>query len=706
MRKRAFKAAAAFLCVFLAGPRLANPAPVEDPLAVKIAKAAGSSAAGKGAEVALKLITGFMYDNSCNDAVKQAGEKFICDILGSASGRAEDAWKEAVDKKLKDISKNLDVLKAGQEAILAELGTMHKEMQLEFDQAALKVEATKAAVTIEGLWKKYQAEFKPGSDVTRDGMVEFATNIVKQNLDQALQNLNVALTTRVIDGQPMLRYPFHKWREIALHENFPSKGMEIYDFSEKKFMEYRILEEKAYAMYLWAATVIESKCQLEKATACKPKVPVSTAQFKRDFERYTREQVEVFNSAVDWFVLSYSPARSFSPGFLQIGAEEILLRANFLTASILTPSGQGMWGRVVSMGNAWDGTLKLNCGGAQTLKPVFQYAAVVEGNLKYARGKDVDYGPLDWWVSSAGDATYDQVRFSDRWKIYHYSLPTAGVGSCEVVDRLPAGGVIPWLQRGTVVVPVKTEDGRSFPFGSFLGIQRAGGTYALLSGIWKGDTAKPVHDEKRANFRQGKPKLKTNEFLLEPTGHPAGPWIGLLSEGRGEWDVHESGSRVGIKDSIQIWLDKKISFPEDSGVTLHFGQASDCPKVCRPGDNDTTILAYDVENNDTEKKKGLMFAAAGIYFHPEPGGYGWGANAQGQGIYINGSYGSTGDRKTMDYKVEAAKGISGRVKVDRTARYYLNFALGFDLETEGRGLNATEWMYRGKLTPAVLFLTK
>ncbi|HEV3457414.1 MAG TPA: hypothetical protein VHG32_12705 [Thermoanaerobaculia bacterium] len=710
MRRSLREATVVFTCLLLAGPPLASPALADEKekasFVITMLKTAGTSAAGKGAELAVTAIAGLIYDSNCTAPELSQGDRYICDILGSVSGRSDAAWKAKVDKRLEDISKKLDVLTRGQEAIARELQQTHKTMELEFDQAAQKVQATRAISTIEGVWKKYQAELRPGSNPTKAEMIEFATNIVKeQKLDAALQNLNVALTTKVMDGQPMLRYPLYKWRELKGFSNFRFEGQDVYDFAEKKFMEFRIHQEKAYVMYLWAATVIESKCQLEKAQECRPKLPVSTVAFKRDFERYTAEQLQVFNAAVDWLLLSYGnphlarPQDPVPPRF-----EDTVARANFLTASILAPAGKGMWGRVFAMGEAWDGTLQMNCGGkALTVKPALHYTVPAEGNLRYATGQNRDCGPLDWWISTLGNAVYDEVRFSDQWKVFHYSLPDAGVGACTVAEKLPARGVMPWVQGGTAVVQVKTADGRSFPFGSFLGIQRAGGQYALSSGaIWKADP--PIHLENNnpggGRAPDGVLKYTFKNSLVETTGHPAGPWLGILSAGRGEFRA--KNSRINIADKIAAWMDKPIRFPEGSGAALNLVQDGNCKNLCRNGDDSgTTLLAYDVENNDSGEQKGHLSGGVAIYLYPDHTATR--GRAAGQGILIERHYRSQGTRESAEVK-EAFQ--AGTVKTSPGKLYYLNFLVDFFVETEGKGLDATTWMYRVKLTPQQLFLSK
>lgn len=686
MRIRVWSATA-LLCAFL----IATPSRAEDDTMTAMIKSAG----GKGAEVAAKQLAKILYDTSCKDGNQDPANKYICSILGSASGRAEEEWKADLQKKLDEITNKLTKIEKGQEEIHRELKTQHEVMNASFGQASSKVVAVANIVRIEGLWEKYVEQFdKVDNDVTRDSMVAFAKDIVKNDLHTKLADLNVVLTKNTLEGQPLLRYPFYEWtlKQPAGEMADRFNPIQIYDYSEKKFEDYRMYEQKAYAMYLWAATVLESQCRL-KSDQCVA-LPRSTTDFKGDFDRYTRQQVETFNAAVDWLILSHGLPRVTTNGYFLPNdrAKQIYLRANILTASILSPDGgQGLWGRVFAMGDKWDGSLQVTCGGTQqTLKPVFKYAVPVGGSGGYYAGPDS--GPLDWWTSSAGNSTYDEVRFSDKWQIYHYSLPSATAGPCTIARNLAGGGVMPWVQPDTKVVDVKTTDGRSFPFGSFLAIQRAGGTWALLSGsAWRGSTA-----PERTEDGPGQREKARYEWFIEPD-HPAGPWVGLYSKARGEYRLKNTSSRIHDRNKIVLNQTKSIRFPDDPSVKFHFFPGHCKGVLCEDGGN-TSILAYNIENNDTESKKGKLDALVSVSFR-DPS-----SNDQesGAGITINGGYGKTGDRKTMNVAGEQI----GVINPQPGKSYQLTYLVYFDLETEGRGLDATEYWYRALLAPGAMYFTK
>jgi hypothetical protein len=149
--------------------------------------------------------------------------------------------------------------------------------------------AVQHLVKIEGLWEKYQAQFdKIDQDVSRDSMLSFAKEIVGEKPHTMLAELNAVLTQGIpaTGGQPLVRYPLSEWRIAhATGMGYEPKMMEAYEYAEKRFVDFRMREQKAYAMYLWAANVLETQCSLHPAQCTQP--PRSTKDFKDDWNRYT-----------------------------------------------------------------------------------------------------------------------------------------------------------------------------------------------------------------------------------------------------------------------------------------------------------------------------------------------------------------------------------------------------------------------------------
>lgn len=679
--------AIALLVLVIALPVMAEE---EEDTATAIFKSAGV----KGGEVAAKLLAGLLYDTSCPNRNNDQFTGYVCSILGSVSGRTEEKWKQEVTNQLKEINSKVDTLTVGQREIQKSLAEMKTDLNNKFNTVALNVVAVQHLVRIEGLWEKYQAQFdKVDEDLTRDSMLSFAKEIIAEKPHTMLADLNVVLTQGVAatNGQPLVRYPLSEWRIAhSIGMGYEHNMLEAYEYAEKRFVDFRLREQKAYAMYLWAASVMEVNCNLKPAQCKQP--PRSTKEFKADWNRYTQQQAAAFNSAVDWLLLSYSPYRlTVSSNFLpENKTAAVMQRANYITSTLLG-DGQGLWGRVISAGNAWDGSLQVTCGGsAQTLTPVLTYAVPAGGSGVYIVGQDS--GPIDWWVSRSGNAVYDEVHFAGDWQNRIYSIPTAKAGPCSVSPNLPKGGVLPWVQPDRNVVTI-TGTEKPFAFGSFLAVQRAGGTYALVSGNWRGSTSPYFNKEGDGEFVG-----QADEWIIEPS-RPAGPRMGLYRKGRAEYSMNlkRLSSRVHLVNTISLSAEKEVSFPEDTRVKLHFVPGN-CEREFCNGLGSNSILAYDIENNDTEAKKGTLEAYAMAAFVDTS----ISDLNSGPGVKVDGSYGKTGDHKTLN-----VTGIQSSVmQLDPRKRYRPTYGIRFDLWTEGRGTDASDFWYRALIAPSAIYVTK
>lgn len=646
------------------------------------------SAGAKGGEVAAKALAGLLYDTSCVNRNNDQFTGYVCTVLGSVSGRTEDKWKEDVTRQLGEINSKVDTLTSGQAQIQKSLTDMKADLNNKFSAVAQNVVAVQHLTRIEGLWEKYKAQFdKIDEDLTPEAMLSFAREIVEEKPHTMLADLNAVLTKGVpaTNGEPLIRYPLSEWRIAhSVGMGYEPKVLEAYEQAEARFMDFRFRQQKAYVMYLWAANVLETQCAVHPDRCNKP--PRSTKEVKADWSRYTQQQAAAFNSAVDWLLLAYSPYRLNGSGdFLPANQTgDVIQRANYLTATLLG-DGQGLWGRVISAGNAWDKSLQVTCGGAaQTLQPVLTYAVPAAGSGVHIIGPDS--GPVDWWVSTRNDGVYDEVRFASDWTNYIYSVPSAKAGPCSV----SAKSALPWVKPNTKVVSVTPAEGAPFAFGSFSAIQRAGGTYALVSGPWDG-MSQPVH------YQEGRGTVvnKADHWFVE-TKRPGGARIGLHRHARGEYtaDPRRLSSRVHLVDKLAAGALKEIRFADSPRVKLHFGPGNCQGALCNdPGSN--SILAYDIENNDTETAKGTLDAYAAVTFDTD------GGRSASQGLRIDGSYGKTGDRKTLNVTGQQ----TAVMQVDPGKKYRLNYTIHFDLWTEGRFTNATEFWYRALLAPQGLYLT-
>ncbi len=678
------------LCVFLAVPTFSDP--TKENFAATLLKSAGSSVASAGGVAVAKALTGKFYDATCaKEVTKDWAEQYFCNALAGFSGRDEQEWKQKVEKQLSEIKSSLDVLEKGQARLQFDLNQQHKEMYRLFKQAAAEQIATNNEAEFETLWKEYMRQFDDDlADVNREAMLKLAKKILSKKLDDKLGLYNTVLTTAFRGNQALLRYPFYDYKEKtgfrAPFFNEDKSFDALYEGAERAFIDSRARQEKVYAMVLWAIKVLESDCQMR--TPCE--APQITAkEFKKAFDAYTKDQVIAFNEGLDWVLFTYGDSR-VNPWFMSGRAEEFLTRANVLNAALLG-TGEGVWGQAITMGNAWDGAINVQCGAVSgKVTPRFNYLVPVAGRLGERE--------IDWWVSRAANTVYDEVHFAKDWKVFHYYLPDAKVGSCTVSESLPGKGMIPWVQPGSEVMKVRTADNKELTFGSFLAIQRAGGTYAMASGGQWRKRNEPINsdDGTTANVKNGR-----FDWLIDTSGRF--PQASVLYEGRGEYRVL-NGGRVRKYNQIYLYNEKKIYFPEDRGVKLGWLQGHDCAKTCRNSSSgENFILDYNIENGDT----GKLDAVVSVFLsptvsNPDDKNTGLRNRASGNGVYIDGSYGDTKDRRT-----KTVDGLqSGSVKTEPNTAYYLQYLIEFDLSTEGPGADATQFMVRGKITPALLYFTK
>lgn len=683
--------------------------PTKESYAATLAKSAGSSIASAGGLAVAKELTGQFYDATCaKEVVKDTAEKYFCSALAGFSGRSEDEWKANIERQLSEIHSKLDKLEQGQKQLQFDLSQHHKEVYDLLKQAAAEQIATKSEVDFDVLWTQYMRQFdKVDQDVTHDAMVKFAKKILSEGLDKKLATYSRVLVKSFRGNQGLLRYPFYAYRTKyefrAPVFDHDKKFASVYDGAEKAFVDAREQQEKVVLMELWAIKVLESDCQMRKP--CEAPA-ITSVEFMNQVDADTKDQVAAFNEGLDWLLFSYGQPH-FNAWFLPYSAEDYLTRANYLSAVVMSgrttdtaePPAEtqlGMWGRVIGMGDKWDGTISVNCGAKSgTLKPRFSYTVEVDG---YDKPKD-----LDWWVSRAGNNVYDEVHFAKQWRVYHYAIPDAAQGPCTLAEALPGKGVMAFAQPGTDVRRVTTI-GKPAIVGSFIGIQRAGGSYAMGSGNQWRARNEPVKSDDGTTAVVEKRK---DEWSIDPSGPFAK--VGFLFGGRGEYKVRFSGGggRVHKSNRIYLYSEKKIYFPDDSNVTLNMYQGPDCAKACGDGDS-AFIVDYNIENGGTaEKEKGKLTSVVSVFLDHRIGNVdNPGANireaARGRGIYLDGSYGLTSDRKASRVDTLA----KGALTTDPSAGYQLQYLMDFDLETEGHGTGATEWMYRSKITPAGVYVTR
>jgi hypothetical protein len=655
---------------------------------------ASESVTSIGVNLAVQLVTGWMHDGLCNPPARDTAAEFFCGVVGGLSGKTDEQWKAKVEAKLQEISGKLDVLTDGQRKLQMSIDRLDTTLNYEFENIAPRSKAFNVLTKIEALWKQYtrlMGDAKYATD--KKELLDFAKDVKNQNLHAELAELSVVLEKPILDAESVFRYPYVKWqKQNPTRYAYLFDPSAIYDVAEKKFLDLRMYQQKGSLMYLFAAETLESHCEADPANCTSP--PISSKRFKENFEKDMRDQIAAFNAALDWFVLVYSEPHFGDPDLmLPAASTQTLMRANFFTATLL--GGPGMWGRVYSMGNQWNGAITMNCDGRtmNVTRADLEYKVPVQPPSSATDNSDT----LDWWVSRGNNAVYDEVHFAREWRVLHYRVPAAQPGPCRLQS---VAGVMPWAEPFTQLVEVPGSEGKA-KYGSFLGVQRAGGTFALVSGEWGGHS-QPYEE----NGGDATKKDIRNTWHVDKN-HKWGPQIGIYHGGRG--DFSGGDTKVYAYRIVHSWNPKKIVFPEDRALKLHLLQSTDCANACRNNaGNERFVMQYDIQNSKSDP--GYLHALAGIYLSAEGGdsksdSYAGLRNRMRNGVMIDGSYSDAKDNVTKTKLVEDDQ-LSADIVVDPGKQYNLQYMLDYQLVTYTKGWDAVNFWYRAKLTPIAVYLTR
>ncbi|HEY2093000.1 MAG TPA: hypothetical protein VGJ81_14030 [Thermoanaerobaculia bacterium] len=664
----------------------------------KLVGSAISSAGSKGGEFAVKFVAGWIYNISCKpEQQNDEGSKALCGALGSLSGKTEEQWKQQVVEKLDKISGKLDAIQSSQKEILRRIESQHKAMDEQFTNLPSAIQVTAILTTIDTFWLRMENEFetptknpqKHNLNFNKVDMENLARDIMHESLHIKLGQLNTLLAHGVNRAEPLLRVPFKEFRTKYTLGAPIIQPLDTYDFAEKRFAYYRAEQQKGYILYLWAAEIVQSECEIRKDERCAA-LPMTSKAFEQEYERYTRDQMKTFATAANWIVLAYSRPDLDDPNIFKArrsDLEPVLMRLNYLESTILGDGKEG-WGEVVTTANdPWDGSIRVDCAGKSHVMPIFTYNVPVDTQ----QGSQVD-----WWTSRAKNKTYDEVHFASSWKVYQYKVATSRGGQPCFVDSLTNNQPLPWTSRGDTAMV--TKDGETFPVGFFYAVHRAGGTYALASGQ---DWVLPASPETKDS---GIASKKDTRFDWTISGaHHESAWIGLLNMASVQQTFGKTlqpTQEAKVFNRIYAYNRKSIYFPEGGSVALRMHQHEACEKLCRGVDTvERGILDYDVENSPYEN--GSLKAIVAIFLDTKEGLDNIDERAK-NGIYLDGSYNDTKERKSMRVHGEA-KGVA---EVKPGQAYHVEYLIEFDLKTNTKRADATTYRFLGKITPSLLFVTQ
>lgn len=472
-----------------------NPKSAKD-LVLKGFGGALSSAGSWGAEFLLNAMAGALYTQHCGkDQVNDAAGELLCMVAGETSGKAEEAWREEVGQKLEALQGQLDDVLAGQVEIENAISRQSDALRQAIESLPTQVAVHADLVRIQAAWSAFHEYFQAvepkDPETTLQSMRKLAKDLLTNpayNVEASARSLRVAIVEGAAGNPPvpmLLARQIDAWpRAGRKPEAWDGNDPDSFDVRpqyvqlELAMRQWLLRQKQAQVLFLWSARALEGTPDAPRLTA---------REYGKEYSRNLEIQLEAFQRAVEWLVLANSFPRSPFADFLPSGAEEVFERADALQALALsTPddvaeqsAGQAIWGRVIAMGSGPGSTLTLAAPGNRPLG--LQASSTSRVAVK-------GWPELDWWTASdpSQPLVFDRIDFSNEWTVYRFKQPLgneARLGSYRFDPHGP-GNALPYLPPTVEVDNSLSEiTGRaSERFGSFVGIARAGGAYALFSG--------------------------------------------------------------------------------------------------------------------------------------------------------------------------------------------------------------------------------
>ncbi len=512
-----------------------------------------------GLEKAIGQLAKQGYVTNCQAANLdfEADDSWYCGAFAALSGQDKKHWEERVMHRLGKIEATVAQIRSGVAAILEGQQAIYNQNQqilVRLDEIGAETNIGQALSKVRVLYNdQYVPLFTGKRPFEAKALLAFAHRVVfEEKIDQQLGIVNDQLTHADFGKDRLLR-SYAKRMSLKMDAAKDGRLEPPYDYLESVVDGVLAEQRKGYLLYVWAATTLQSACEMN-ATDCDDyhHLPHTATQFRGIFEGYVAAQLTELDVALEWLVLARSDLHSRQADFLRPEAARLFARNDLFRAGNLG-NGYGVVGRVISMGagKVFDGTLR--------------YAELTEAPQSTTTFPTAA-GPVDWWRAT-GDLGYDEIHFADQWEVYHYHAPEKAAGRYTIDTPLPYR---PEISVETVTLNEDTQ----VPFGSFTAIARAGGGYALLSGPWsrREEGGQNVVGEFYPDFDD-----KLTDF--------AAPYAGVRFSGRIEWNVKHTGMDQHIEGGRAAYAvsRKKIRYPEGGELTLHAAFGDTYPILCPQG---------------------------------------------------------------------------------------------------------------------------
>jgi hypothetical protein len=561
------------LTALFALPCLANgPAAVENPTfpidPVKMA-----------VELSVKKLAEMGYNTNCRakDLKYNSDDSWYCGLFAKLSGADKTEWKDRLVKRLTDIETQISTINRDLEKIRQRqetLASQNEQILTRINEVGAEATIGKSVSQIRLDWKnEYVPLFTGTSALTEERALAFAHRIVfTDELHRQIGIINDQLTQNSFGNDTLLRSYGRRFLQSGT-----SDLDKPYEYIEAVLQGLIAEERRGYVMYVWAAETLQSSCEMGGDCTDAKKLPHTAVEFRRLFAGYLDQQLAEFNSAIEFTVLARCDTHRRSAFILPDHGLRVLARADFFTSAMLE-DGYGLRGRVISMGDGFDGNLALS--GNQPLPPTGMITMPPV------------YGPrVDFWRATKTPNVYDEIRLGDRWKIYHYHVK-------GLIHATKISTSLPYTPKTIELRPLDLGTAGHVFAGSFTAIERAGGGYALLSGTGYDH----LRSEPEATILGALHRKSDHGYINEQT-----PYAGFLYGGQLEWEVNRGvrgqDQHIEAKRGSYARSKKEIRFPQEGQLALGV-ELGDTYKIVCPGGACSDHSPFVLMKRGAEFKKG------------------------------------------------------------------------------------------------------
>jgi hypothetical protein len=439
----------------------------------------GGSPAGPiiaGVEFSSKQLLSMGYDANC-PADPGTANALFCGLSGSYTGKDKAEWQASVTRSLADTKASLGRI----EATLVNIVATEADLSKKLDKALQKIDdlpvTTTVGAALINIQAAYNDDFVPlfgtGSVPDWSRSVAFAKRMIfDEHIHDDLRRMHDPLTQSV-GNTPSLLEGAYKEALVGLD---PTKDDLTLPYSYVQTLLSRLLavQRKGEIIYAWSAAILDTDCYATKK--CED-LPYTRDEFDEMMSRHVQQQLDAFEMLTTQMVLSGALPHSRDPNFLPKTAASVFRAADLFTTAY-QDDGVRLRGRVIALGDSYDG--KIDIAGT---KSTASFGKSVLGP-KFV----IKTPSLDWWLKRDGQPVYDELHFSDEWRVYTYAITDETIDTYKIVQPFP------WTSGDGKVESVSFETGKptngnsdagsSKPFDSFLVIARAGGSYALMEDAW------------------------------------------------------------------------------------------------------------------------------------------------------------------------------------------------------------------------------